>query len=141
MKTKKQQIRTRLNHVVRENAEVFNLTKHDATREQRLLGLTDAGSRFREEIKQLLDFDQLPSSEDLIARATKLADFALLSGCSRAMIGGPSFFVPVIEAHLIMVGIEPVYAFLNESSEKKLRTFGGFVNSMIYERSFKCQTF
>lgn len=93
----------------------MNLTRHSALPEQECM------ERCEEEangIKAILTFDELPTREEILARSSELAQFALDSGVQEAMIGGAPWLMGPLENALRRVGITPVYAFsLRESVE------------------------
>ena len=105
---------------------IFNLTQHAPSQEQITAGVQDLPMpEHREELKQLLNFDELPSKEEVAARAARLADlvYEIESGYGEydapraaALIGGAPFLMGPLEAALKARGITPLYAFSRRES-------------------------
>lgn len=99
------------------NAPILNLTQHNATPEQIAQGVqaTPLAS-----VKALLNFDTLPSREQLTARAAQIAEIAASAanenGANAAMIGGAPFFMGFLECELSQLNIKPLYAFSQRES-------------------------
>jgi hypothetical protein len=120
--------------------EMLNLTQHPASPEQRAAGVFDVPPTLREKLAELLTFEQLPSADEVRARALAIAEMAaaLASGADRAeesdgaladsdsgayaleaMIGGAPYLMAPLESALRDVGIGPVYSFsIRESVEQ-----------------------
>lgn len=118
-------------------SEIFNLTKHYATWEQKKLGVIEPSQRLKDEIRELLTFDDLPDALELEERAKKLASIAKLSACEKALIGGASFIISILEAYLCFEGIEPVFAW-NFRNKGKWE-FGGFIESVLVAKGWMDQ--
>lgn len=88
---------------------ILNLTQHPATAEQRESGVFEPHDK--ELVKELLTFEDVPSSKDITRRARALRDVALGHKCSKVMIGGAPFFMAPLENALTQEGILPLYAF------------------------------
>lgn len=91
--------------------KVLNLTQHNASPEQLIQGVEEPTSDDKKVIAGLLTFDQIPGGEELRVAAVRLATLAGTYGASQAMIGGAPFFMRALEDALVLVGIQPVYAF------------------------------
>jgi len=85
---------------------IINLTQHAATPEQKKDGVIDSTS-----LSKLLTFTTLPSPIEVQLRAQMLAQIAVDSNCSKAMIGGAPYLMAPLEDALKQAGIEPLYAF------------------------------
>ena len=109
--------------VCRAACGIINLTQHDATQHQRDVGVI-APKNYNEHIKALLTFDTIPTVADINRRATKLAEYALESGCKRAMIGGAPYLMSALETALKAQGIAPVYAFSQRESVETVTADG-----------------
>jgi len=89
--------------------KILNLTQHAPSQEQLAAGVVDPADK--QEVCSLLTFDSIPSSAEMRDRAERLAAIAKEVGAAAAMIGGAPFFMSALEAALLEVGVEPVYAF------------------------------
>ena len=101
---------------------MFNLTQHSATPDQEKVGVKNY-----EFNKELLVFNEIPSTDTMLDRAIKLAEIVVASRETRAMIGGAPFFMSKLESVLLDYGIEPVYAFSVRVSEDKTDSDGVIV--------------
>ena len=119
-------------------APILNLTQHAATADQAAAGVIEQP---HPEVKPLLNFTELPTLEEIQARATQIATIVAneisaenaeiekygqgdidsiiaLQTQRKAMIAGAPFFMSSLEEALKNVGITPVYAFsVRESVE------------------------
>ena len=99
--------------------KILNLTQHDATADQIAAGVLPAGCE-KEEVRELLTFDSLPSREWIEAKAQALADVARAHGplIDAVMIGGAPYLMGPLERALKAQSIKALYAFsLRESGE------------------------
>ena len=88
---------------------IINLTQHEATPEQVREGVVE--TRNKEEVRKLLTFEELPTTEEIFRRARRLAEIALYEGAEAAMIGGAPYLMGPLEQELRGVGVIPVYSF------------------------------
>lgn len=93
----------------------INLTQHKSSPAQ---GCAPRSEELRDEIKQLLTFEELPEVMEIIRRAHALADIADREGADEAMVGGAAYLVIFLDAALRMQGIEPVFAFSKRESRE-----------------------
>lgn len=93
--------------------EIFNLTQHKATQEQIDSGVIDIDNHL---IKDLLTFENKPSSFEILGRALKISDIAVSLGAKHVMIGGAPFFMSALESALKDKGIRVLYAFSKRES-------------------------
>lgn len=91
--------------------KVINLTQHNASQAQLHDGVFDPPEKYKECIKELLTFTQLPIETDIRSRATALATLASLCDADAAMIGGAPWLMSRLEDELKKQNIKPVYAF------------------------------
>ena len=101
---------------------IINLTQHFATETQVKDGVFEPSDK--NTIKNLLTFSTIPSKEDMVERAKKLAQIALESKADHAMVGGAAYFIPVLESKLIAVGIKPLHSFTERKSVDKIAEDG-----------------
>jgi len=103
---------------------ILNLTQHSASDEQIAEGVVNVPSECRERLTTLLTFDTLPSQEEIMARAEKLAEYAfrilrdsgdVLNG-TEVMIGGAPFFMGPLTNALAECGLKAVFAFSRRES-------------------------
>ena len=92
--------------------KIFNLTQHAGSADQE--GLVEPSAEQKKRIIVLISFEEVPSSEEMEARAHELARIA--SGYSAAMIGGAPYFQAPLERALLKVGVKPLYAFSKRES-------------------------
>lgn len=109
----------------RSTHRVLNLTQHQTTTEQRAAGVFDLHPQHQNKLRDLLTFDALPTTEDVVVDAEVAADLAAnvaaVAGCRRIMIGGAPFLMAPLEQALKKRGLVPVYAFSRrESVEEKM---------------------
>lgn len=93
---------------------ILNLTQHLGTPEQ---GVTEPEDKA--EVQRLLTFESIPTRQELIERALKLTQIARLANADQAMIGGPPFFMSLLEKFLSAYGMTPLYAFSLRRSEEE----------------------
>lgn len=92
----------------------INLTQHAAAPEQ---GCIEPENK--EDVQQLLTFEELPTATEIRRRADALAAVAASAGATEAMIGGAPYLMPHLEQQLAHRGIQPLYAFsVRESVEQ-----------------------
>ena len=103
---------------------IFNLTQHAPTAEQIAAGVVELPKESWEFIREMLNFNTLPSVEDLNARAMAIADeLRDIGGVDAVMIGGAPFFMPFLEKWLrsqCRIG----YAFSERVSEEQVQPDG-----------------
>lgn len=101
--------------------KIINLTQHVGTAEQSADGVFEPNDKVT--VQQLLTFDNLPSREEIRARAEALANIAEEEGASSAMVGGAPYLMGALENALKRRSIQPLYAFsVRESIEEHLPT-------------------
>lgn len=94
--------------------------------------MVDPREKYRDKIHRLLNFENLPTAEDLEGRAKKLANIAhnYLDENEEevrfhsAMIGGAPFLMSSLEAWLREVNVVPLYAFSKRESTEETRQDG-----------------
>jgi hypothetical protein len=108
---------------------ILNLTQHVATDEQKAQLVVEPRMT-KEKIKKLLTFEEIPTNEEIEARATKLAEIAVSEASmyagdtdnvvwiTRVMLGGAPFFMGALEKAVRECGFTPVYAFSKRESEE-----------------------
>jgi hypothetical protein len=107
---------------------ILNLTQHVTTDEQEAQLVVEPRMT-KEKIRELLTFEEIPTKEEIEARATKLAEIAVSEAShyagdtdnevwiTRVMIGGAPFFMGALEKAIRECGFTPVYAFSKRESE------------------------
>lgn len=102
---------------------VINITQHAATKDQ----MDDLESKFKEiallnpegdMFKADLTFANLPSSEELVKRAKKIANDSFILGASYAIVGGAPYFMAILEKELFRLNIVPLYSFSERISRE-----------------------
>ena len=119
-------------------AIIINLTQHDATTEQKLLGVRDVPESLRQGLCKALTFDTIPSRWDLLEHAREVLNIAQLAekelaagpnpespldARTWAMVGGAPFFMPILEEFLCK-NFYPVYAFSKRESVDQVQADG-----------------
>ena len=100
---------------------IINLTQHMATADQSEEGVFEPQNKAT--VQQLLTFEDLPTKEDIKARAEALAQIAEAENASKAMVGGAPYLMGALENALKERAIKPLYAFsIRESIEEILPT-------------------
>jgi len=113
---------------------IINLTQHEATPEQKKVGVVEPINK--DKIRKLLTFNELPSKEELRARAKALVDHTIIhekGAFSAAMIGGAPFFMSVLEDALRRMGITPLYAFSRREVVEKTLPSGEVVKTQVFK--------
>ena len=92
----------------------LNLTQHTATEEQKNAGVYDMTDIYQAELRALLTFETLPTQDEVVERAQRLANMAARSiglGMTRVMIGGAPYLMAQLEKELRLRHMKPTYAF------------------------------
>ena len=89
--------------------KILNLTQHYATPEQALIGVIEPENK--EEVRELLTFNEFPEKEDILKRAGRLSDIALNSGYRYIMVGGAYWLIEALVRILKRNGRIPLHAF------------------------------
>lgn len=110
--------------------EILNLTQHKATEEQIVAGVVEP--RQKSEVQAILTFDDLPSREEIAARAERLAEIADEEGAVAAMIGGAPYLMGPLEAALRHKMIIPYYAFSRRESIEEPTPDGGVRKTTVF---------
>ena len=92
---------------------ILNLTQHSASIEQIEAGLFDLRSEDRKILVSLLTFLEIPSKEEMVTRATSIAQLVHdhYPNVDGVMIGGAPYFMSTLEGALMHHKLNPVYAF------------------------------
>jgi len=124
---------------------ILNLTQHAATEDQRAQGVVDLPDEQRKMLQQLLGFDKIPSTEEIMERAQEIAELACYNGLSGdggdspfpiyAMIGGAPFLMAPLERALRERGIQPLYAFSVRQSVEKDDVDGKIVKTSVFKHA------
>ena len=122
---------------------IINLTQHTSTPEQRDAGVVDLPEKTRNDVSDMITFNEIPSLEEMRSVARRVIDLAVMAYGplplgQEMMIGGAPFFMATFEEAIRLAGGVPVYAFSRresvdqpqaDGSVKKVGTFrfAGFV--------------
>lgn len=98
--------------------DILNLTQHPATEEQISAGVVEPENK--KAIQDLLTFTGIPTREEIVDRAKKLAEIAHEFGASKTMIGGVPYLMGPLEKELRFAGIIPVYAYSDRVSIEEI---------------------
>ena len=111
--------------------KIINLTQHVATESQVKDGVFEPSDK--SSVKTCLTFTTIPSKEDMVERAKKLAQIAHEHQADFAMVGGAAYFIPVLENELIAVGIKPIHSFTERKSVDKINDDGSVQKVNVFE--------
>lgn len=95
--------------------KIINFTQHPALQVMKALGVFDAQ---RSIVESVITFTEIPSQEEMKARAESLAKIAMAEGADAALIGGAPYFMRPLEEALKRNDIKPVYAFTKRISQE-----------------------
>jgi len=105
--------------------KILNLTLHKATQQQLDAGLVDLTGKHKVILDELLNFNYLPSTKDMMVRAYEISEIPDRLGYSLVMIGGAPFFMPYLEDALRSRVIVPLYSFSTRDSVEEKTQDGG----------------
>jgi len=115
---------------------VLNFTQHRCTADQLAAGIIDCPDEFRDQLTNLLTFNELPTSNKVWRRAQQLAhlfetvavhlgfDYATKETSLHAMIGGAPFLMSYLEGSLNDINIKVYHAFSRRESVDKVQEDG-----------------
>lgn len=131
---------------------LVNLTQHEMTGDQYKLndenlveikfkpynGISKGSADY---VKHMLNFTSLPTKEDIIYKATALADYAsgLLNQAKNdgdklfALVGGAPYLMGALETALKERGIQPLYAFSQRESVETKNADGTVVKTAVFK--------
>ena len=96
---------------------ILNITQHKATPAQLEAGVVDWNVEDRKILNNLLTFKDLPSTEDLTARAEEILLFIQWrTSCATVIISGAPFFMSTLERVLKRDGFVVLHAFSERDS-------------------------
>jgi hypothetical protein len=99
--------------------KIANLTQHIPTDKQKADGVVHLPEK-HEIIKTLLTFENIPTKEEMVDRAERLAKIVEEEGVfDAALIGGAPYFMSTLEKVLKEHGIKPLYSFSKRISIEK----------------------
>ena len=110
---------------------ILNLTVHEATPDQRKAGVDEPQDKGL--VREILNFEEIPSLDELADRADQLAGVAAEGGYSYAMIGGAPFFMAELEYALAQEGVVPLYAFSKRESVETTEPDGSVVKKNMFK--------
>ncbi len=121
---------------------IINLTQHPATPEQVAAGVVDLVDGQLLELKKLLNFNDLPSRQDVrqVASALGWLVDTILPTLQKgvppvAMIGGAPFLMPALEEALADRGVRPVYAFSRRESVEETQPDGSVRKTAVFRHA------
>jgi hypothetical protein len=106
---------------------ILNLTQHNSTDEQKAQLVVEP-RMCKAKIQKLLTFEEIPTKEEIEARASELAEIAVSEAnhyagetdnkiwITRVMIGGAPYLMGALENAVRECGFTPVYAFSKRES-------------------------
>lgn len=111
--------------------KIINLTQHIATETQMKDGVFEPSDK--NSVKTCLTFTVIPSKEDMVKRAKKLAQIAHEHKADFAMVGGAAYFISVLENELVSIGIKPIHSFTERKSVDKINDDGTVQKVSVFE--------
>lgn len=121
---------------------IINLTQHAASAEQAAAGVVDLPNALRSALSEALTFEELPSSEEVKARAETIAELACDNGLGAddsddpipqgAMIGGALWLMRPLADELEARGIQPLFAFSKRESVETNGPDGAIVKTAVF---------
>ena len=112
---------------------IANATRHSITNELVVSGVVNLQNDIAKEVRELLTFEEIPSTEEITKRAEKIAELLHSQAFYHAMIGGAPFFMGALEKALRKKGIEPLYAFSKSEVIEKTNVDGSVVKTNIFK--------
>lgn len=109
--------------------KIVNLTQHNPTTQQLAAGVFDYD---QESVKALLNFGGIPSKDNINAKAAALAEVALASGATSAMVGGAPYLMAPLVMALRRRGIAPLFSFTQRESMETPDGKGGVVKTSVF---------
>jgi hypothetical protein len=107
---------------------IINLTQHATTPDQHRAGVVDLPEYLQPGLREALTFEELPSQEEISARASQIAELAVQNGLgpddgedpfpTAAMIGGAPWLMSDLASELRLRRILPLFAFATRRVEE-----------------------
>lgn len=116
---------------VRKNG-ILNLTQHRASAEQIMDGVIEPDDDTKNEIVDLLTFNELPNLNEISDRSRRLCKIANNLGFTKIMIGGAPYLMSVLEHDLLYSGLKPLYSFTKRVSIEKTNENGEVVKTSVF---------
>lgn len=122
---------------------ILNLTQHNATPEQKAQLVVEP-RMCKAKIQKLLTFEEIPTKEEIEARASELAEIAVSEAnhyagetdnriwITRVMIGGAPYLMGALEKALRECGFTPVYAFSKRESVEQPQPDGSVKKTAVF---------
>ena len=122
---------------------ILNLTQHTATQEQKAQLVVEP-RMCKDKIRELLTFEEIPSKEEIEARASELARIAASEASfyagetdnriwiTRVLIGGAPYLMSALEKALREMGFQPVYAFSKRESVEQPQPDGSVKKTAVF---------
>lgn len=123
---------------------IINLTQHASTDDQRAAGVVDLPESQRAILAPLLTFDDVPTHQEIVARANHIAELAIHNDLGgededpiplQAMIGGAPYLMAPLEAELRDRGVVPCYAFSKRESVEDIAADGSVIKKNIFRHA------
>jgi hypothetical protein len=111
---------------------IVNLTQHNPTPEQVSAGVFNTNTA---ELLRLLTFTNIPSLADIKDKAWGIAQIAVASGATHAMIGGAPYLMAPLEQALFEQGIIPLYSFSERVSQEEQQPDGSVKKVNIFRHA------
>lgn len=110
---------------------IVNLTQHPASPAQIAAGVVDLSAEGRKVLARLLTVDEIPSEDDLFARAEQVVD-RCWDGSPAAMIGGAGPLMRALRRVLKARGVRPLEAFSRRETVEKIGPDGVVTKTAVF---------
>ena len=120
---------------------ILNLTQHASTPAQAAAMVFDLEAEELAKVKGLLNFEEPPAAEEIIAKAQAAARVARTSGVRKwdasepcyVMIGGAPYLMAPLALELRRSGCTPVFAFSRRRSMEEKRPDGSVMKNTVFQ--------
>lgn len=116
---------------------ILNLTQHDATPDQIDAGVRDIKDpAIKDQVRELLTFDNPPTRDEIMARANTLANYAVayrwFDDDTMIMIGGALWLMAPLARELRTRGLYPLFAFSQRKSVEVVNDDNSVTKSTVF---------
>ena len=113
--------------------KILNLTPYYATPEQIDAGVIELSTEQKETLEDIVNFQEIPSYEEIQHRAEAIATLVHDTGASAAMVSGVPFPMGALETALKQKNIKPMYAFTQRINVEKTNEDGTVVETTVFK--------
>jgi len=110
--------------MINKKRKILNLTNHKSTPKQKAAGVIELKPYDDTLIRDCLIFEKIPTRKEMLRRIDFILEVVVKYNVNYAMIGGASYFMPLLEHSLMRMSILPVYTFSERKSIEKQENDG-----------------